>query len=297
MQTYRSYRIGMRNIKTAIAVLVSILLSYLLQRDYPFYIIIAAVISMESSVINSWHVGKNRVMGTVLGAAIGAGFGYFDRGNVLLVTVGIMLIIYICNFFRWNKSITIAVVVFIAVMLDGGETNIFAYSVNRIIDTVIGIAVSLGVNYFVFPYDFDKALDRQIDNLEEKIQQSVEKVICAGDLLTLDEIKGGIDTLIQEFDTYKNEVGVKESKKQAFDRKELMLKEIESIYIHLKVLNYIPEGRRLDKSNLETMKRMGYNTCAIDGEPKEFSNNVYNFHVRALLDELNDLALLRNIED
>ncbi len=50
--------IGMRNIKTALAVTLSILISEFFKLDSPFYAAIAAVISMQNSVTGSYRVGK-----------------------------------------------------------------------------------------------------------------------------------------------------------------------------------------------------------------------------------------------
>lgn len=79
-----SYKIGMRNIKTAIAVFICVVIYQIFDFKYPFFAVTAAVLSMESSIINSLKVGKNRLMGTAVGALIGLCFAVISPGNAVL---------------------------------------------------------------------------------------------------------------------------------------------------------------------------------------------------------------------
>jgi uncharacterized membrane protein YgaE (UPF0421/DUF939 family) len=144
-------KLGMRNIKTAIAVVVSILISKGLKMEYPFYAAIASIISMQSSVKNSYKVGRNRMLGTMVGALVGYLCAIISPGNSILTGIGIICVIYACNLLNWRESTSIACVVFCAIMLNlkGGSAAI--YSVNRIIDTFTGIIVAIAVNYFIMP--------------------------------------------------------------------------------------------------------------------------------------------------
>lgn len=144
-------KIGMRNIKTAVAVMISILISKLLNMEYPFYTAIASIISMQSSVEASFTAGRNRMLGTFIGALIGFMLSSIMPGNIILIGVGIIAVIYICNIFNWEQSTSIACVVFCAIMMNLKGGSPFFYSINRLSDTFIGIIVAVGVNYFIAP--------------------------------------------------------------------------------------------------------------------------------------------------
>jgi len=64
-------KIGMRNVKTAIAVFLCVFISRFFKMEYPFYSGIATVIAMQSSVVESFTAGKIRMFGTLVGALIG----------------------------------------------------------------------------------------------------------------------------------------------------------------------------------------------------------------------------------
>jgi uncharacterized membrane protein YgaE (UPF0421/DUF939 family) len=144
-------KIGARNIKTAIAVVISILISKIFRMEYPLYAAIASIISMQSSVINSISAGKSRMLGTIVGALVGFICAVISPGNLILIGIGIVIVIYLCNLLNWQDSASIACVVFCVIMLNLKEGNFLLYSINRIIDTFVGIIVAVAVNYFIIP--------------------------------------------------------------------------------------------------------------------------------------------------
>jgi uncharacterized membrane protein YgaE (UPF0421/DUF939 family) len=144
-------KLGMRNIKTAIAVVISILISRGLNMEYPFYAAIASIISMQSSVENSFKAGRNRMLGTIVGAFVGYLCALISPGNPFLTGIGIVCVIYFCNLFNWKESSSIAGVVFCVIMLNLKGNSPILYSINRIIDTFVGIIVAIMVNYFIMP--------------------------------------------------------------------------------------------------------------------------------------------------
>ena len=142
-------KVGGRNIKTAISVFICISIFQLLNSPYPFYVCIAAVICMQKSVHNSFVIGKNRMIGTVIGGFIGY-ILFVSMGNSALVCgLGIILVIYSCNLFNQDGSVAISCIVFIAIMTNLKGIPAHIYAVNRVIDTFIGILVSIFINRFI----------------------------------------------------------------------------------------------------------------------------------------------------
>lgn len=142
---------GMRNVKTAIAVVISTSISRMLKMEYPFYAAIASIICMQGSVENTIKSGKNRMLGTMVGALLGFICALIEPGNIILLGLGIVGVIYLCTLLNWKGSASIGCVVFCAIMLNLKGNSPALYSVNRIIDTFVGIIVALAVNYFIMP--------------------------------------------------------------------------------------------------------------------------------------------------
>lgn len=152
--------VGMRNLKTAVAVTACFFLFLPLQgvdlpagaNMGPFYACIAAVICMQSSVEQSLRQGVSRMMGTLLGG--GAGLLILLLGDRLnhpvftgaLLGAGVVFTIWLCNALRRPAACAISCIVLCVVVLNHSGADRYVYTVVRMGETVVGIAVALAVN-------------------------------------------------------------------------------------------------------------------------------------------------------
>ncbi|MGL4742414.1 MAG: FUSC family protein [Sarcina sp.] len=150
-------KVGARNLKTALAILLSILVLKLLHFESPFYACIAAVICMSDSYENSIKMGKNRMIGTIIGGLFGTlATIILSKYNVfwlkaLLIFVFIIVVIYICTLLKKPGSVSIACIVLLAnLLLDRNYSN-YIYTLSRIVETFIGIIIAVLINAYVFP--------------------------------------------------------------------------------------------------------------------------------------------------
>lgn len=155
-------KIGMRIIKTCIAVYICFLI-YLLRGEQgaPFYSAIAAILCMQPYVSNSLKVALNRTIGTFIGGAMGMIVLLFERSfmptdipalQYLLVSLAIIPLIYFTLLIKKQTASYIACVVYLSIAIThGADVNPALFTLDRILDTLIGIFVSLGVNAFHFP--------------------------------------------------------------------------------------------------------------------------------------------------
>ncbi|TYA14563.1 aromatic acid exporter family protein [Paenibacillus faecis] len=238
--------IGLRNIKTGLAICICILISALLKLEYPFYAAIATIISMENSVTNSFTAGKYRTMGTVVGAIVGAGFAFIEPGNAVYCAIGVMIVIYICNLLKWNKSVSIGCIVFLAIMLNlqPGESPLF-YGINRITDTLIGIAVAVIVNYAVFPPKHEVSLHKERKALGRRMADVFGQIAGRGEQVDLKRLRSELGNLEKYYRLCKDEFHLK---KDVGDTMEQIGEEIESyrhIYEHLIILRRIVDEHGL----------------------------------------------------
>ncbi|OFI06298.1 hypothetical protein CLOACE_10710 [Clostridium acetireducens DSM 10703] len=142
-------KIGLRNIKTAFAVSLCIVLFDLCHRQYPFYACIASISCMKQSVSSTHSAGRYRIIGTCIGATVGLIFYMFFKESALSCGIGIVLVIYFCNLFKQNNSVVISCIVFIAIMTNLKGMPSEQYAINRIIDTFIGIVIAVLVDKFL----------------------------------------------------------------------------------------------------------------------------------------------------
>lgn len=154
-------KIGMRIIKSSIAVFLCFGI-YLIRGDgIPFYSAIAAVLCMQPDVPNSLRVALNRTAGTFIGGLFGMVVMLIEAQflppelpifKYLLISVVIIPLIYVTVLLKKPSAAYITCVVFMSITVSHGlDANPYLFAMNRIIDTLIGIFVSLGVNAFHLP--------------------------------------------------------------------------------------------------------------------------------------------------
>ncbi|MEW8957162.1 aromatic acid exporter family protein, partial [Clostridium sp.] len=174
-------KIGMRIVKTSIAVFFSIVVSRMLGLGSGFFASIAAVISMESSIIYSFRAGINRIIGTILGASVGLTFALISPGNPFLAAIGIFIVISLCKYYKWNKAITISTTVFCAIMVNLDGRDPFLYASHRVIETFIGIIIALIVNYSIKPPNHNRKIEIQYKKIKNILLIIIEDFILNHD--------------------------------------------------------------------------------------------------------------------
>lgn len=147
-------RIGMRNIKSALAAALCALIYYFLHRS-PAFACIGAIFGMGSDYETSKLHGGNRFFGTLVGGLIGMGLfaiyaNIFPDGSnrwllIPLTFIGVVILILICQYV-WVGGIQPGGVVLCILLFNTPVDTYISYSINRIIDTGVGVAIAFLVN-------------------------------------------------------------------------------------------------------------------------------------------------------
>jgi uncharacterized membrane protein YgaE (UPF0421/DUF939 family) len=110
---------------------------------------------MQDTMEKSLRIGLHRVYGTFIGAMIGMLFLYADRFFhsdylvIAFISVGIIILIMVCNLLKINDSIIIGCVVFLVIVLEQTPEAPYINSIRRLVDTVVGISIAILVNQFI----------------------------------------------------------------------------------------------------------------------------------------------------
>lgn len=153
------FHIGMRNIKTALAVTLCATLYYLIDRN-PTFACIGAVFGMGSNMDTSKLGGGNRLFGTIIGGLLGMGLFriyicFWPEGGhhpllLALVFVGVILLVLASLAVKWPGAIQPGSVMLCIILFNTPVDTYIAYSLNRIVDTAVGVLIALAINY-LFP--------------------------------------------------------------------------------------------------------------------------------------------------
>lgn len=156
----RRLRVGMRIIKTVVAVLVCGVLGWLRDQS-AFYSMIAAVICLQNSAGKTIQSSVNRLVGTLVGGVIGVivvyvmdvcGVLYIELARYAIIAAMLIPIIEITLLMKKPAISAFACVVFLCVTVNHSVNDTPAlFAVNRMVETLIGVAAACAVD-LALPY-------------------------------------------------------------------------------------------------------------------------------------------------
>ncbi len=147
--------LGLRSLKTALATMLTALLYAPFPNANPTFACIGAIFGMGVDMEDSRRSGGNRFFGTIIGGFIGLGLFrlehlFYPKGNywlkLLMVFLGIIILIALCVHFHWPGGVQPGGVV-LCIILFNTPPNYINYAIDRMIDTGIGVLISLLLNY------------------------------------------------------------------------------------------------------------------------------------------------------
>lgn len=285
-------KIGMRTIKTAIAVALSVFICQLFKLTSPFFAGIAAIITMQSTVVNSFKIGKNRMLGTVFGASIGLVGSLIAPENPIAIGIGIIIIITICNFLGWKKPISIATIVFLSIMLVQKDGSRLHYSVYRTIDTFVGIIIGVLINYFIVPPDSEIKIKASFKTLLNECNTIVKNIIYNLSDIKLDSVKNELKLLDTNFECLKEEIKLNLSKNIEYNDIQNTLTLFENLYNNLSIVSNMESNPKINNENKEKLEKL-YNICLLENNDDKSLDNidiVYNYHIEKIIDSIEEIG-------
>ena len=295
-------KIGMRTIKTAIAVSLSIFIAQTLKLQSPFFVGIAAIISMKASVSESLSIGKDRMLGTVFGAIVAIIFSYIAPTNVISIGIGIVIIIYICNLLGWGKAIQISTMVFLVILLNYTEGSRINYAIYRTMDTLIGLIIGTLINYFFVPPDtyYENLLKKSIGDMYHKLKDVLENLIWNKEKTSLDELKKHLLTIEEDYKILNKDSKLKIRKQKEISTSkssfEKAINSIENIYSHLTILFHMEKTSPLYENNKNSLEKLFRRKLEEETILDQMAI-IYNYHIRKILDELKTLELIVGLSE
>jgi len=150
--------LGPRNIKTAISCVLCAALYLIIGRN-PTFACIGAVFGTGADMPDSKLNGGNRFFGTIIGGVLGMllfrlYIVFYPDGQtrpiiLLFVCIGVFLLVILCNVCRWPGGVQPGGVVLSILLFNTPVDTFVSYSVNRIIDTGIGVAIALFISWLI----------------------------------------------------------------------------------------------------------------------------------------------------
>jgi len=167
---YKRIHIGRRTFKTALAVLISLIIVsfYGATTSKMIFAMLGAMGAMEVTFQKSLESCIAQIVGVSFGVLVGVALRSLPLNALVCVGIGIILVIVLYNVFQihFSPSLPCLMIVTICTTTD---IQPFTYAMGRLWDTFIGLAVGMIINVVILPYDNSLKIRQAIEYLEKEV--------------------------------------------------------------------------------------------------------------------------------
>ena len=288
---YKRIHIGRRTFKTAIAVIISLIIVSMFgttsSTSRMVFAMLGAMSAMENTFKQSVEACMTQIVGMILGAIVAAMVSVLPIPALLMVGIGVVSIIVIYNVLgvHFSPNLPCLVVVMGCMNVD---VYPFAYALGRLWDTAIGLAVGMTINVLILPYDNSLKIRQAFDYLEKEVIVFLEDMFDSEkDEPDIAKMRRTIDDMASQLGIYSKQwlpfsVKRDQQKLQVFLQCESMAREL---LAQMEVLYQMKSPGRLD---VDVRKRLIDNGADIRDRRMiirvEEADIITNYHVGQIMD-------------
>lgn len=280
--------IGLRTIKTAAAVIVSILIvdAYGATTSKVILAMLGAMAAVQPTFTESLESCLTQIVGVLFGALAGILLLALPLPSLVATGIGIVLVITAYNAFhiRFSPSLPCLIVVTLCM---GGELHPVVYACGRIWDTAIGLGVGMLINTLIFPYDNSRQLRATIEALDSELIRFLEEMFDGDDQLPevkeMEAITAAIARQLRVFSNQRLLMHLSRQKRQ-IETFRLCESKARELLARMEILSHVGSLGRLNEENRRRLNACGANIR--DDRPLDAVQEkdvVTNYHVRQIL--------------
>lgn len=199
--------IGLRTVKTVVAIIISMLLVDMLGTSSSklLFAMMGAMAAVQPTFKESVESCVTQIVGVLFGAVAGVILNALPVPQLVSVGIGIILVITLYNTFRIRFSPSTSC--FIVVMvITTADLQPMRYAMERIWDTAIGLGIGMLINSLVFPYDNSRKIRTTAESLDTEIIRFLEELFDGDDILPdAERMEKQIGILNQQLKIFSNQ--------------------------------------------------------------------------------------------
>ena len=285
---YKRFRIGLRTIKTATAVFISMLIiaAFGVSSTKMIFAMLGAMATMEPTFKGSVEACLTQVIGLSFGTIIGLLLCILPIPSLFVAGIGIVIVITLYNVFqiRYSPALPCMMMVIMCVSPDNGNLD---YALGRLLASCVGLLVGLVINTLVFPYDNSNKIRMTIDYLDKELLLFLEDMFDGDDHLP-DTIKMEemIEDMKRQLKIFSGQSFIlrKTKKKRQLELFKTCVGKEHQLIAHMEVLSRIGMPGGLSEANRERLVKCGaVIKDKLSGDAKKDMDIITNYHVEQLL--------------
>lgn len=288
---YKKIHIGRRTLKSAIAVIVALVVVSMFgttsESSRMVFALLGAMAAMENTFKQSLEACRAQFIGMILGAIVAAALSFVPIHSVLTVGLGVVVIIVIYNVLGVRYAPSLPCLVVLTSCMNE-EVFPFEYALGRLWDTAIGLAIGMLINVLVLPYDNSLKIHETIEYLEKEVIEFLEDMFDGDkEYPDTEKMRETINSMAGQLGLYSKQwipFHVKKDKQKL----EVFLKcesKSRELLAQMEVLHQMENPGRLDS---ELRQRLEMSGAKIRDRRKiiryEEEDIITNYHVGKILD-------------
>lgn len=286
--------IGLRTVKTGLAVTIALLIAGLRDAAMPIYAAIGAIGAMSRTLHDSWEVCITQFFGILIGCTLAYGFVTllpFCR-DPAAIGLGLIGIIALCNFLHLDYAINLSCIIFVSICLSGDD--VLWYAVNRFVDTATGLAVAYAVNALIKPYNNRGTIMHEIDTFLAELAPMLRDRVSAERYPSPDQLRDRMLRIDGELTIYEQQNFPPKAQRRA-----------DSIYLRgclqlvIRIMQEFDALCMMDvpgtpsSDNIQRLAGRGIDLPQPKREGRDDHSRVMNYHLANLLDAWTYLEEMR----
>ena len=279
--------IGMRTVKTALAVTLSLMVIeyYGASPAKVVFATIGAISAVGPTFTASLLACATQICGVSVGALLALTLMALHVPSIVGVGIGIMLIITSYHHLKLKLVPVLPCLVLVNICLNP-EVEALSYSLGRIWDTAIGLAIGMLVNTLIFPYDNSRKIRRMMEGLDGDLICILEDMFDGDDHLPkADDLGEKIDALEGQLALFSQQRLLRR-KRQKREIQQLTTCEdtAQALLVELEALCAMPTMGRLNRENRQALLALGAKVSRDEPGVSETTEDVVsNYHVSQVL--------------
>ena len=257
----KRFSIGLRTLKTAAAVVISMVLvdAYGTTSSKLIFAMLGAMAAMEPTFKESLESCMTQAAGMFFGAVIGVLLLRLPVQPLAAAGIGIVIVITLYNGLRIRFSPSLPCLI-VATICTTPDIQPITYAVGRFWDTAIGLIIGMLINTLIFPYDNSRKIRDTAESLDREVLRFLEDMFDGDDRLPdTQKMNRTIDDMDRQMAIFSNQLLLLHLRKNKRSLESFRNCEgkARQLIAHMEVLSRMKRPGRLSAANRSLLKQCG----------------------------------------
>lgn len=255
------FHIGLRTVKTALAVAIAMLVASLWGATDASIILamLGAMAAVQPSFTESLKSCLAQFVGVFFGAAASLLLIQLPVAPLICSVIGIVLTITLYNGLHIAHSPVLSCMIVVSLCYDSNAQPL-VYALGRIWDSAIGLSIGMLVNTLIFPYDNSRQIRQTIHSLDETVIRFLEELFDGDEVLPdSQQMRQTIAQINAQMVIFSNQRLLLRLKRQRAQLEVFQLCEAmaQELLARMVILSHIPRPGRLNEENRRRLRSCG----------------------------------------